>query len=152
MKNEELLKAFKKAHPNIVNLNPEITISETLESIGDKTNHELIVYDPPLISISIKHPFIFDHRLVPKEFNGIEVTNVIIGDFPSEFDIPDDAEILNTDYYHPEKYIKFVDRKLKTIARELKRVNLTKKEALDVLTGDLDAHLTRYNENKSNNN
>ena len=66
MNNEELLEAFKKAHPKLVNLNPEITISETLEAIGDNTNHELIVYDSPLVSISIKHPFIFDHRMCQK--------------------------------------------------------------------------------------
>ena len=148
MNNEALLKAFKKAHPKLVNLNPEITIYEVLEAIGDRTNHELIVYDPPLVRISIKHPFIFDNRLVPEEFNGIEVENITIGEYPSEFDVPDDAVILNTDYYHPEKYIKFVERELNTIGEKIKCKNLSKKEALNAITGDFDAHLKWYNKNK----
>ena len=85
---------------------------------------------------------------MPEAFKGIEVENITIGEYPSEFDVPDDAVILNTDYYHPEKYIQFVEREINIIAKKLKCKNLTKKEALDAITGDFDAHLKWYEENK----
>jgi hypothetical protein len=100
------------------------------------------------VRFEVYHSFIFDNRLVPEEFQGIKVQNITLDDYPSEFDITEDAPILNAEYYHPDKYIKFVDREINTIAKKLKRKDLTKREALDALTGDFYLHLKWYNQNK----
>lgn len=143
MKKKVLLKMFKEANPLLVALSPIIEVDEITES-WSTNNPETTLYEPPLIEITIKHPLIFDNRLVPSEFQGIKIRNVTIGKFPSEFPEPL-VEIRLEEYYDPERYIKFVKRKLSQIRKKLKRSDLSEEEALDALTGDFNKHIVWCN-------
>ena len=93
------------------------------------------------MEISVKHPFIFDNRLVPDEFQGIKVHNIIIGDSPLEFPEPGhDFELLEV-YHAPERYINFVNRCITQIRKKLKNPDLPKEEALDAITGGFEKHI-----------
>ncbi len=138
-KKKVLLKMFKEANPLLIALSPKIIIDEILESVSSD-NPETIVYDPALLQIMVKHPFIFDNRLVPVEFQGIKVSNVKTGKFPLEF--PESlTDIPLEDYYNPERYIAFVKRSLSRIRKKLNRPDLSEVEALDALTGDFKKHV-----------
>ena len=142
MKKRDLLKMFKEANPKLVELSPKIVVDEITEEVkGSKGNSEHCVYNPPLLRISVKHPFIFDNRLVPEEFNGIKVLNIIIGDFPLEFPEPThDLEPLEQ-HFAPERYVSFVSRSLNLIRKKLKNPDLSKIEALDAITGGFENHV-----------
>lgn len=138
-----ILKAFKEANPDLLALSPKIVVDEMHEkSTISKDFFENIVYDPPVPQITVKHPFVFDNRLVPTEFQGIEVLNVIVGKFPAEFPEPLTL-IRNEEYYNPERYIKFVKRSISRIRKKLKKPDLSEEEALDALTfdGDFNKHV-----------
>lgn len=138
-----ILKAFKEANPDLVALSPKIVVDEMLEkSTISKDFFENIVYDPPVPQITVTHNFIFENRLIPKEFQGIEVRNVTLCiSFPAEFPDPEtDSQPIEV-YYAPERYIAFVKRKLTAIRKKLKRPDLSEEEALDALTGGWQEHL-----------
>lgn len=138
-----ILKAFKEANPDLVALSPKIVVDEMLEkSTISKNFFENIVYDPPLPQITVTHNFIFDNRLVPKKFQGIEVCNITLCiSFPSEFPDPGYYGQPIEEYYAPERYLAFVKRKLPAIRKRLKRPDLSEAEALDAITGDWKKHL-----------
>lgn len=134
-----ILKMFKEANPQLVVLSPKIFVDEILESSSSDST-EIIVHDPPVLQITVKHPFVFDNRLVPTEFQGIKVLNVTTGKFPSEF--PESlTDILLVEYYNPERYFSFVKRSLSRIKKKLKRPDLSEEEALDALTGNFNKHV-----------
>ena len=146
MNSEELKEAFKNDHPELMKLNPDVEVYEIEEYGGSETNGEVIKYNPPLKKIEVSHPFIFDNRLVPKEFENIEVINITyVNSFPMEFDVSNDEEILIAEFYHPKRYMKFVERELKSISKKLLIKDLTKEEALDALTGDFKKLLEDFN-------
>jgi len=151
MDKETLLKEFIEANPELVQLNPEIKIRETTEVY--ETGKEPIFYDPPLIQIEIRRPFIFDMRLIPEEFNGIEVIDYIMSydttslypkEFPSEY-----SSLPFEEFLAPEFFVKFVENNLPMIANKLKIPNLTKAEALDALTGNFEKHIKKCIENRT---
>lgn len=136
---EEILEQFKQENPKLLELNPEIKVVELTESWSSETN-KTIVYDPPQIEVEIRHPFIFDVRRIPKEFNGIKVVEELIGKYPDEF--PSEfASLSFEDWYSPEWYVKFVDNNLDLISKKIKIPNLTREDALDALTGDFKKHV-----------
>ncbi len=139
MKKEEILKQFKESNPKLLKLSSEILITESFEkcSTGDD---EIIVYDPPLLEIDVKHPFIFDKRLIPSEFNGIKIREFTTDKFPKEFPSVNAALPLE-DWYSPEWYVKFVDKHLSLISKKIQIPNLTRAEALDALTGGIEKHI-----------
>lgn len=126
-----LLKMFKEANPELMALSPIVWVDEIIES-STSGELETILHDPPLLQITVQHPFIFDNRLVPKEFHGIKVGNFVIGKFPSEFPEPL-TDITWEEYYAPERYTKFAKRKLAVIRKTLKKPNLTEEEAVNAL-------------------
>ena len=132
MQKDVLLKMFKEANPDLMALSPIIEVDETTES-SSCANPEITVYDPPLLQIRVSHTFIFDNRLIPTGFHGIKVMNIIIGKFPFEFPEPL-TDVSLEDYYNPERYIKFINRNISLIRKELKRPDLSKEEALKALT------------------
>jgi hypothetical protein len=142
MNKEEILEQFKQQNPKLLELNPTILVTTITESWSSETD-ETIVYDPPKVQIEVRHPFIFDLRLIPKEFNGNEVIETIVGGYPSEFPSVNAALPLE-DWYAPERYIKFVDKNLDLIRKKIKTPNLTRDEALDALTGDFKNHINKY--------
>lgn len=136
MKNSELLKKFKDKHKELCNLNPEISIDEITEIYY--SDREPVFYDPPLLQICIKHEFIFDKRLIPKTFENIEVINVTMEGSPTLFiDENDDREMIPLfEHGDPKKYKLYVDNNIDLIRLKLKSPKMSKREALDALTGN----------------
>ncbi len=130
---DEILKQFKQKNLKLFELNPTIKIVELLST-------ETIVYNPPKIQIEVWHPFIFDVRLIPNEFEGFEVIDKLSGGYPDTF--PSEYNSLYfEDWYSPEWYVKFVDENLELISKKIKIANLTREEALDALTGNFQKHI-----------
>ncbi len=126
-----LLKMFKETNPALMALSPAVWVDEITES-STSDNPEIILHNPPPLQITVQHPFVFDNRLVPSEFHGIKVINVVIGKFPLEFPEPL-TDITWEEYYAPERYRKFAKRKLAVIKKKLKKPNLTEEEAVAAL-------------------
>ncbi len=139
MKNEQLLEDFKKSHPELMELNPQVFVNEIVEKY-DFEKDKAIKLDPPEIKISVKHPFIFDNRLISEKFNGISVDNTTVGKFPEEFP-SENAELPIEEWFSLEHYLKFVENNLSIIRKELNKPSLTIKEALDALSGSIEKHL-----------
>lgn len=100
---------------------------DNINELTEGKNYELTVF----------HPFIFDNRILPKEFEGVKIKNVEEGERPKEFDVDENEKFIPLDVYHsPEKYIKFVDRCFDDIRIQLENPNMSKDEMLDALTFD----------------
>ena len=94
-------------------------------------------------AISLSKPFVFDSRLIPKKFEGIQVKKRIVGEMPKEFQI----DRTQTDWHKksfiwaPERFELFVDRCGAEIRKELGDSNLSREEMLDALCfGDFLEH------------
>jgi hypothetical protein len=135
MRNEDkrhaLLNKFIGDHPLLFALSPLIEIDE-IESSYSSDRAETLDYDPPLLEIKVKHPFIFDNRLIPEEYQGIIVMNMTIGKLPKEFPEPSE-EILLTEFYHVSRYRKFIKRCLPVIRKTLRKPEMSEEEALEAL-------------------
>lgn len=94
-------------------------------------------------AISVSKPFIFDSRLIPKKFDGLQVKKRIVGEMPKEFQLdrtqPDWHKM---DYiWAPERFENFVDRCFDEIKSELGYSDITRDEMLDALCfGDFNEH------------
>ena len=93
--------------------------------------------------IDVSRPLIFDNRLLPKSFEGLDVKAIIHGDLPSEFKI----DRTNPDWqkkeyiWAPERFEHFVDRCSTEIKKQLGNLNMTRDEMLSALCfGDYEAH------------
>ncbi|MBI2279160.1 MAG: hypothetical protein HYU68_00480 [Bacteroidetes bacterium] len=139
---EKLKLEFESAHPSLMKLKPEINVSTIIEE-WDEDLEQFVLVQPNRIEIHVNHPFIFDNRLVPTEFNGIKVTNITIdGAYPSEF-FDDIEENEPTPFYRledPEKYINYVNKHIDSIRKQLLSPEMSKEEALDAITGDFTKH------------
>jgi hypothetical protein len=108
--------------------------------------------------LTVFRPFVFDNRILPKLFEGVNIKIVEVGARPLEFDVDENENFIPLDVYHsPEKYIKFVDRCFDDIRLQLGNPNMSKEELLDALTfeGSFEKHIKwckemRDNVNKSN--
>ena len=95
--------------------------------------------------IKISRPLIFDNRLIPKRFEGLDIkTNIKLGeDLPVEFDIDrSQPDWHKTQYiWAPERFLKYVERCENEINLELGSVEMTKSEVLDALCfGNFEEH------------
>lgn len=95
--------------------------------------------------IKISRPLVFDNRLLPKRFEGLDIkANIKIGTtMPKEFEVDrTNPEWFKKQYiWAPERFEKFVDRCEKEIKAELECPDLSKKELLDALCfGDFEGH------------
>lgn len=144
MNEETILKDFKKAHPRLIKLNPKIIIDEIIFE-EDPVSGEMITHNPPRPRIEISHPFIFDRRLVPTEFNGVEIQSIMTGGYPNTFPSVNAALPLE-EWYAPENYEKFVSQSLDKIQKRLKDPSISHKEALDALTGGFEIHKKKCKE------
>ncbi|OFY85382.1 MAG: hypothetical protein A3F72_03705 [Bacteroidetes bacterium RIFCSPLOWO2_12_FULL_35_15] len=142
-KNSILIK-FIKEHQQLIKLGAEITIDEFTESINSE---EIKVFDKPLLHINIKHPFIFDNRLIPADYKGIKVNNIVVGEYPKEFPEPIDSMPLH-EYESPEKYELFVANNLELIRHNLNAPQMNSIEALEALTGNYTKHKEWYERTK----
>lgn len=95
--------------------------------------------------IRISRPLVFDNRLLPKKFEGLDVkTNIKIDtNMPDEFSVdrtrPDWTK---REYiWAPERFEKFVDRCEAQIKKDLGNPNMSKMDMLDALCfGDFSEH------------
>ena len=129
---EILINKFQKAHPELMKFAPIINITGA-DSISS-TEGFSIIFDPPYIDIALIHPFIFDKRLIPSEFEGLKVNGY------EHFENIDEDSMIESlekrdECTNPEYYIKFVENNIALIREVLMQPNLTKNEALDALTG-----------------
>lgn len=95
--------------------------------------------------IKISRPLIFDNRLIPKRFEGLDVkTNIKLSvDMPAEFDVDRSQPDWHKKQYiwAPERFEKYVDRCEKEIKDLLNSPQITKPEILDALCfGNFEEH------------
>jgi hypothetical protein len=95
--------------------------------------------------IKVSRPLIFDNRLLPKRFEGLDVkSNIKLSmDMPEEFLLDRTIPDWNKKAYiwAPERFEKFVNRCEKEIKAELECPGITKTELLDALCfGDFEEH------------
>jgi hypothetical protein len=146
MKTKNIKSSFKKKYPKLMELKPKIVVDETYETWSSEDD-TIIAYDPPQINITVFRNFIFDVRLIPKDFKGITVKDVTIN---FEVFIMEDSTLHSEDIYLPEHYIKFVDTNLQLIREQLKSPNMSRYEALDALTGNFEDHIKEMNTLRKN--
>ncbi|MGB0402590.1 MAG: hypothetical protein ACPGEG_00745 [Salibacteraceae bacterium] len=94
-------------------------------------------------AISVSKPFIFDSRLVPKKFEGIQIKGRFVGDMPEEFQIDrSEPDWHKKEYiWAPERFELFVDRCLPEIRKSLGQDDLSREDALDAMCfGDFEEH------------
>jgi hypothetical protein len=93
--------------------------------------------------IDVSRPLIFDNRLLPKSFEGLDVKMIIHGDLPTEFKIDRTKPDWQKKEYiwAPERFEHFVDRCSTEIKKQLGNLNMTRDEMLSALCfGDYAAH------------
>ncbi len=95
--------------------------------------------------IKISRPLIFDNRLIPKRFEGLDVkTNIKLGtEMPIEFSVDrTQPDWHKTQYiWAPERFMKYVERCEKEIKVGLDSPLMTKVEMLDALCfGNFEEH------------
>lgn len=88
-------------------------------------------------AIVLTRPFLFDCRLLPKRYDGIDIKVRIQGQLPEEFKLktPNDYPFL------PENFEKYVEKKLDAIRSYFEKPEMTKSEILDALAfGNFEEH------------
>ena len=90
--------------------------------------------------INISKPFLFDNRLLPKTYEGLDIKSKIEGGLPEEFKI--DKESLTKEYlWAPNKFEKYVDRCSEDIKKQFGNPNMSRSEMLDALAfGSFEDH------------
>ena len=90
--------------------------------------------------IMISKPFLFDNRLLPKTYEGLDIKSKIEGGLPEEFKI--EKEVIKKDYlWAPIKFEKFVDRCSEEIKKQFNNPNMSRTEMLDALAfGSFEDH------------
>ncbi len=119
-----ILDRFRKKYFELFALKPDVQILEKFENNIQASSK---------IIITVKHELIFDNRLVPKSFEGIEIENVTIGKFPKEF--PDaNTSMPWFKIFSPDNYRRFVSNNIDVFRDKLNNRNLSIEEALDAIT------------------
>ena len=93
--------------------------------------------------IQVSRPLIFDNRLLPKRFEGLDVKSKIQGDLPQEFTINrEQADWHKREYiWAPERFVKFVERCPEEIKGKLQNPTMNKKDMLAALCfGNFEEH------------
>jgi len=90
--------------------------------------------------INISKPFLFDNRLLPKTYEGLDIKSKIEGGLPEEFKM--DRESLTKEYlWAPIKFEKYVDRCAEDIKKQFGNPNMSRNEMLDALAfGSFEDH------------
>lgn len=99
--------------------------------------------------IDVSRPLIFDNRLLPKSFEGLDVKAIIHGELPVEFNIDRTKPDWQKKQYiwAPERFEHFVDRCSTEIKKQLGNLNMTRDEMLSALCfGDYTAHKEKTNQ------
>ncbi len=93
--------------------------------------------------INISKPFLFDNRLLPKTYEGLDIKSKIEGGLPEEFKI--EKEALVKEYlWAPIKFEKYVDRCSEDIKKQFGNPAMSRKEMLDALAfGNFEDHIKK---------
>ncbi len=122
---EELIERFKKKHPALMELDPEVGIIHIgQDEDGNPLNINIL---------KVGHPFIFDYRRIPNHFENLKVESALIEGMPKEFpeSIWEYIDIHSDVYYSPDRYRRFVDKNIHLIRLMLHSVKMSIPEALD---------------------
>jgi hypothetical protein len=88
-------------------------------------------------AIVLTRPFLFDCRLLPKKYDGIEIRVRIKGELPKEFKVTSSNDYV----FAPEKFEKYVENNLEFLRNHFNKPEATKAELLDMLAfGDFEEH------------
>jgi len=93
--------------------------------------------------IDISRPLIFDNRILPKSFEGLDLKTVIHGELPQEFAVDrSKPDWFKHEYiWAPERFEKFVDRCGDEIKKQLGDKEMTREDILSALCfGDFKEH------------
>ncbi len=93
--------------------------------------------------IDISRPLLFDNRLLPKIFEGLDVKAVVSGDLPVEFTVDRSIPDWQKKEYiwAPERFEKYVDRCGDEIKKKLGDPKMSREDMLSALCfGDFKAH------------
>ena len=83
-------------------------------------------------TIGVSHPFIFDRRLIPERYLGVEVRAGARSPLPPEFE----GQARPNGYvWSPPNFERFVDRCASEIGQRLGQPNMTREEMLHALIG-----------------
>lgn len=96
--------------------------------------------------IDISRPLVFDNRLLPKTFEGLDVKSIIHGELPVEFKIDRTTPDWHKKEYiwAPERFEHFVDRCGTEIKKQLGNPSMTREDMLSALCfGDYSAHKSK---------
>lgn len=87
--------------------------------------------------IKVTRPLVFDNRLIPRRFEGLDVkTSIkISSEMPKEFNVDRTKPDWHKNYYMwaPERFMKFVERCENELKAQLESPQMTKSELLDAL-------------------
>jgi hypothetical protein len=100
---------FRKAYPNL-----------NIEGLGNVHGS---------LELVVAHPFVFDKRLIPGSFLGLEVKTSLSSP------IPDDFEVFAGYIWAPENYANFVDTHTEEVRTALGNPNMNRAEMLHALIG-----------------
>ena len=93
--------------------------------------------------IEVTRPFMFDSRLIPRRFEGMDVRSKILGDLPDEFIInrADEGWQKRDFVWAPERFEKYVDHCPEVIKEQLKNPDMTRDDMLSALCfGNFEQH------------
>ena len=115
-----------------------------LKKLGLRVNG-LAITDPKKKThvIDVSRPLIFDSRLLPKRFEGLDVKSKIQGDLPIEFKIDrEQVDWHKLEYiWSPERFEKFVDRCAEEIKGKLENPKMNRSEMLSAICfGNFEEH------------
>jgi len=137
---KDFLERFKAQHSDLMKLDPEIGIDQfTTDADGNSCN-KLVLF--------VGHGFIFDYRLIPEHFEGIEVKSHLCEEMPNSFPPYFYGTQLET-YYSKERYLSFVNKNLELIKKRFKLKDISVDEALDAITGGWTNHLNWLKKQKN---
>lgn len=87
--------------------------------------------------IVLTRPFLFDCRLLPKKYEGIEIKVRIKGTLPEEFKRNNPKDYI----FAPEKFEAYVSKNIESIRAYFEKPEMTKEEILDALAfGNFEEH------------
>lgn len=129
---KQIKSEFETSHPQLIEMGAEIEIAE------------LEYEEHTEIQITVRHPFIFDNRLVPDNYQSYKVNNLTLSHtIPVTLNPVVDLPLWHVE--NPNNYILFVQNNIEEIRRVLNKESITTYDALDAITGGFTKHLDYWN-------
>lgn len=154
MKNySKIITKMMEKYSHLTKMGAEIrgVFGPDIELINDKAHiKENPDYENLEDTINIWVPFVFDHRQIPKIYEGIPVQTIIFSDsIPKHyFKAGKDKSFLKRDIDKPEDFIDFVDEFEDDIKMTFNNPDITKNDILDALAyGDFEEYKKHFNRN-----